>query len=796
MADISDLMGDTSPAGEPAPTDATANDPGMMNAVNNSLRKTEPDQAEIDLVIKLTQEYQTARDFDKGARKQYGRDRKYAAGIADPTWASDANLIGSFIDIMSSFLYARNPDVSARPSEKVGDMPGEIAPPPLPGGPGLTPPSAMPGAGPPGLPGALMDAPPPTAPGMPGMPPPQPGVPPTPAPQEPDESEDATRFAMTAELVVSKLWKMANLKRGAKKTVRSALSVGPGWFKALTYSQKMPAPLIEKQLRDEQASLELLAAQKREMTEGDSPESVELQMEQIKITMQGLAAKIAKSKRYGMTVDFVRADDIQVSLDIASTSDYLDSDWMSEDMYIPFASMKARFPNLTEDDFKGATKYYQRNTGSDSPVDMDGPGTDDRNAEGQYSRSAPSGNSSGGKPVEFVKIVELWDRRDGMIKTFIDGVKRWAVPPYAPPQATSRFYGYFRLAFYEVDGQRHPQSLVMRLAKLQDEYSSCRSNWRTVRARSLPGLVFNEGSITPEDARKLSNNAIGELIGINPTDGAATPLQNLIIAKPLPTINPALYATEPITADMERISGVQEALQSSAAGQPKTATEANIEQTGFASRTNADRDVLEDLLDDLAQYTLETAIQECPAEWVQRLAGPKAFWPYGMDVQDILGLVEISIDAGTTGKPNAAAEKAAWATILPILEKSILQIRQIQPIDPPLAEALTNVLRETLHRMDDRLDIDEFIPAADTCPPPPPPPKAPPPQVKIGLTGKLDPMEVQQVLQAEAIMHPITPPPGGAPGLPPGGLPSPMPVPAGHPPLPAAPPSAPPPMPK
>jgi hypothetical protein len=81
-------------------------------------------QQECDAVKALWKEYDTARKFDKAARSQYAADRRYAAGTADPTWAVDTNLIGSFIDILTSFLYARNPDVSVKKTPRV-TLPGQ-----------------------------------------------------------------------------------------------------------------------------------------------------------------------------------------------------------------------------------------------------------------------------------------------------------------------------------------------------------------------------------------------------------------------------------------------------------------------------------------------------------------------------------------------------------------------------------------------------------------------------------------------------------------------------------------------
>ena len=714
--DNTDLLGGGFGAGSQANDGGVTSgqNAGLAGAVSRGIQDANPDkdsEAEKALVKEIWQEYQTARDFDRFARTQFAKDRRYAAGKADPRWASDANLIGSFIDILVSFLYAQNPDISVRASEKVGMQP----------------------------------------------------------------DKNATDFAATAELVSSRLWRDGRIKKCKKKVVRSALSVGQGWEKTLMYTDKRPCPQLEHDILTQQQLMETLEGQKAALGSQISPPADEdAAKEAIKLTLQGLQAKEAAQYSTGECFDFIRAEDMQVSLDVASISDYLDADWCSNDLYVLKSKVRQKFPRLTDEDVTGAAVYYQRQSSVKELSQETATQMGDNQSEGSYSKSAPPTNPGGGKPVEFVKVVEMWRKSQGIVVTMIDGVKKWAVEPYPPPQATSRFYPYFLTALFEVDGERHPQSLVMRLFKLQDEYSGCRSAQRLVRARSIPGVIFNRGNLSPEDAKKLEQGVEQELIGLDPTD-KSTPIQNMFAAKPVGVYNEALYNTAPITSDMERISGVQEALQASVSAQPKTATEAHIQQTGFASRTNADRDTIEDVLTDQAHYTIETAIQEMRPPQAQRIAGKQAFWPFGMDVQDILTLVEVEIQAGSTGKPDNVRAAQNWGTILPMLEQLLMKIRGMQIADPPMAAALENVVRETLKRLDDRLDVSDFIPT-DPPPPPAPPvqPPPPPPQVRVNidLQGQLPPGDTEPVLTATGAEGQV-PPPGAIPppGAPAGGPP-------------------------
>lgn len=779
MADFNDLLGGAGGGS----ASGTTSDQAAAHGVDQALQPDDKaSDAELALVARWLKDYNAARDFDKTARKQYAIDRQYAGGKSCPNWVSDANLIGSFIDILVSFLYAQNPDVGVRPARQVEEDPDDS---PLPAAPPVPPPGLGAALAPPGPPGLPVPGAPPGIPGMPPLGAP-PGVPPglpvpPPAPPKPDSTR--VKLAETMELVISQLWKDGNLKKTGKKSVRSALSVGPGWFKATMLTQKIPAPQLEQELSTQQDLLAGIEAAKAKLADGESqdPEADKLAIQE-KIT--GLNARLAKKKRYGMMIDFCRAEDIQVSLDVSDLADYKEAGWIAHDIYVQKSALRERLPRLTEDEVKAAASYFQRNVPANTEAQDLNSG--DHAEVGQFSKSEQNaGANANGKQLEFAKIIEIWDRTNQLVRTIVDGVKKWAVEPYPPPQATKRFYSFFYLALYPVDGERHPQSLSWRLKKLQDEYSSLRSNERTTRERSLPGILFNAGCVEPDEAKKLSDGVIGEYTALKTTDG--TPLQNVFIAKPTTPFNKELFNAEPILADMERISGVQEALQQAETSSRKTAAEIHSNDAGFQSRTSADRDVVEDELDDLAEYTAECAIQECPLSWVQRVAGKNAFWlgpndltgTPGMDVEDLLNMVEVEIDAGTTGKPNAGADKAAWAQILPLLEKSLIQIRAMQSADPGLAEALIQVLRETLKRLDDRLDIDEFIPQGIPTPPPPPP--APPPQVKVNidLQGQMPPEDTQALLSAEAITLPKGGPgpqalPGGAPMPPlPGGIPMP-----------------------
>src|SRR5882757_8031511 len=662
----------------------------------------EDTEQEEALVKKLWATYDDARKFDENFRKQIAIDRRYAAGTSDLAWAVTTNLIGAFIDILVGLLYARNPDVSVRKAPQV------------------------------------------------------------------DESNTYQKqvFARTMEIVISSLWKKGNIKKPSRRAVRSVLSNSEGWLKCTMVSEKKPQPEVEKALNDAQETHARIIAQQKllEDPQDQDTETLEAEKAEKEKLIESLQEKLELAVNKMFAIDYVETENIQVSTDINAIQSYTDADWIGNELYLTKEDALARFPRIKIEDVKSAKTYHQR-----APKELTTREIDNVLPQGTMtaeSAQAFTTQTSDPESPAFLRVVEIWDRRDKQIRTLIDGVMKWAKEPYPPPYPTSRFFPYFYFAFYEVDGQRHAQSLSWRLYKLQDEYSSSRSNFRLTRERSIPGVLFNATMLDEVEAKKLTESKAQEYTALRPSD-PATPLANLFAPKPVAAIDMRVFDPTYILNDMERISGVQEALSAamSGPGNPKTATEANIQQSGTQARTTANRDSLEEMLTELAQYTGQQALQCLSIRDVQRLAGPKAYWPQGMDIEDLHTMVEVKIEAGTTGRPRQQTDMQSWTQLLPIIKDTIQQIEQaLAQGNMALANSLTELIKETMLRFGDETDVSRFIPKT----PPPGTPGAgaprPPimPTVSVSLKGELSP-EAAAALVQPAVTADQPPPPPAAP---------------------------------
>lgn len=502
--------------------------PGMAAAVEAGIadasdpERTAEQQAvkekEANEVKTLWKEYDTARKFDKDSRAQYAVDRRYAAGTANLDWAVSANLIGAFIDILVSFLYARNPDVSVTKAARVDNRGTK---------------------------------------------------------QEDD-------LAKTIQLVVSSLWKAptAGLKATCKKQVRSVLTVGAGWFKAIVISKGTNIPQMRSELNDARDNIARLEAVKIRLTTPNddpaadpllalsidaqedplTPEEADAKLMELQQLETSLLRRLEVAVRKGLVIDFVAAQDMQVSLDVSDIADHLNGGWNANAIYRPVATVRALFPRLNASDLSAAKEYYQRQNRELTPlatqIMLTGLAGTEMNAEEAEQYVAEGSRAGVGEQgIPFVKVVELWDRRTNHVHTMIEGIDKWAKEPYQPDYPSTRFFPYFCLAFFPVDGARHPQSLTWRLMKLQDEYCSQRSSQRLTRQRAIPGTMFNASGVGPDEIKKLERSVHQEFIGIKPVNPDAK-MRDLFAAKPVDVGDPRLYDTTPVVSDMERRKSV------------------------------------------------------------------------------------------------------------------------------------------------------------------------------------------------------------------------------------------------
>jgi hypothetical protein len=299
------------------------------------------------------------------------------------------------------------------------------------------------------------------------------------------------------------------------------------------------------------------------------------------------------------------------------------------------------------------------------------------------------------------------------------------------------------LPFQAVDGRVVGPSLVDLTERLQEEHNDTRDRFNQHRDLCKPGWNAAE-DVTEKTLKTFVDSVLGE-VSIIETNGR--PVGQVIVPKQHPPIDPMVYDTGAIRYDWEQVSGMQDAARSSVV-QPKTATEASIMQQSLSGRVSEFRDQVEDWLQEISQYAAQILLQELTEAQVERIMGqhekgplmdpatgfpvldpasgepvitilkPAYEWPQ-LVRDEVFDLVQLKIRAGTTGEPDKAEQQETWIKLLPVIQPLIQDIMQVRATGGD-AEPLIALLRETIARFDEKLDVEQFIPKA-----PPPAPALP-----------------------------------------------------------------------
>jgi len=502
-------------------------------------------------------------------------------------------------------------------------------------------------------------------------------------------------FAKTIEIIASRLLKDAKLKRRAKRWIRGAQTVGIGWLKAIMQTTTEKQPLMVNRINDLQDQISNIRAKQTRLTLDQEKESILIS--EIESNIHALEHKAEITVAEGLVLDYVPPEDVVVAPDCGEVENYLDAPWICFIAYKTEDETLAITGWQTEEEtrcLKTANRFRKRPRGGD----------ENDSTEKFVAVDSEQTESDDG----FYRFFEIWSLEDGVVYTLIDGcTERWARKKYAPITGR-RFYPAFQLGFHYVDGDRYPQSDARQLKKLAEEYNETRSDFRVHRQRARPGTIFNENAIDPESVKKVCDSHIQEYIGVSPIRPEAD-INQMFAPKRYSAVDQSLYNTDPILRDMEKVSGAQEALQSSVQVE-KTATEANIQEAGRGARTGARLDDLEDSLTELCEYIVQLSLLTFDQADAERYAGTDAVW-INLTTDQALNLFQIEIKSGSTGKPRAASDRESWAVLMPMLKELIIAVGEARIKGQEwAAKPMIALMEETLNRLDDHADLEMFLP--------------------------------------------------------------------------------------
>lgn len=616
------------------------------------------------LVKEMLESIESSRDFHKDAFKRMREDIKFARNPL-PDGASEdnhycANLVQRHIQQRTSSIYAKNPRASAKRRERLFYRVWDGKPESLMQAQAtmMAFEQMMADMGLNGLPVGMDELPPEVVQAQALL-------------QEVQEVEQQKqmleRTGKTLEILFhhSLTEQVPLFKTNAKQLVRRTVETGVGYIK-LGFQRAMERSKEQmEQINDLTRQMERL----EELAGGEEGESGSdreaSERERLKSVLQALQSQPDVLVKEGLVYAFPRSTAIIVDKDCTYLKGFVGANFVAEEYYFSPAEIKALYgKDLKKGDYTG----------------YDGAGV--KSSEGSKCR-----------------VYEFYDRRDGLMYTLAEGYCDFLEEPQSPPVRLERFFPYFVLSFNDLESSDddtkssiYPPSDVRLMRSHQLEYNRSREGLREHRIANRPQYGSRTGALEDKDKMALASGAAHEVIELNVPQGQK--VEDVIGQIKKHGIDPNLYDTSFVHDDMNRTLGTSEP-QFGGGAEDATATAVSVGESARVVSQSSAIDDLDDLLTELARDAGVVMLQEYDVETVKRIAGPGAVWPE-LSRQDVADEIWLEIEAGSSGKPNRAAEVAMFERMVPLL----VQIPGISP---------NWLAREAVKRLDDRLDLDSAL---------------------------------------------------------------------------------------
>ena len=313
----------------------------------------------------------------------------------------------------------------------------------------------------------------------------------------------------------------------------------------------------------------------------------------------------------------------------------------------------------------------------------------------QYTPHSPEGRrvAATSKAQKLAAFYEVYDLTGQVCFTICLGYPDFIKEPGEPDVWLEQFHPFYQLTFNDVEDDEciFPPSDVTLLRPMQVEYNRSREALRQHRIANRPAWTAAKGLFGDKTKEAFANHADHEVIEHDlPRD---TDLNKALREKPKAPIDPAVYETEHLYADMMRAGGRQAANLGGTSG--ATATEVTVAEQSRSDGDSSNVDDLDEFLTDLMRGAGQVLLDQMSEQTVREIAGPGAIWPK-QSRREVARELCLEVRAGSSGRPNRQARLLAIEKTAPFL----LQTPGFKP--KKLGELI-------LQEVDETLDIEEFF---------------------------------------------------------------------------------------
>jgi len=250
-----------------------------------------------------------------------------------------------------------------------------------------------------------------------------------------------------------------------------------------------------------------------------------------------------------------------------------------------------------------------------------------------------------------VTIWEFYDVLRGTLSVFADQqadvgflVKPVDFPyPYGHP--------FIMMRNYEVPDQFYTIGEIEAIEPLQNELNHTRSAMVLARKLDIPKYMVRKDALDSDAIDALTSSDTNALVPIRDD----TPFAEVIMPVPHNNANAQFYQnhSEVITADIDRVTGVNEYMRGGVQEIRRTATEAGIIQDAANARSSDKLARIEMFIAEIASHVVQLAQLFLTTDQVARITteqGAQVWVPYSRE--DVTGEFDFEVEAGSTQPHN------------------------------------------------------------------------------------------------------------------------------------------------
>jgi len=444
------------------------------------------------------------------------------------------------------------------------------------------------------------------------------------------------RIADTAEILGNYYFQdqSPNFKKSFKQLIRRTAICKVGYVDVSFERIMAPNPSIVAQIESNTSQMKRIEEMLKDAQEGEI-EPLSKEAEELRLALETLKTQEQMIVREGPVIDFPASDEVFSCPETRVLDGFIGAKWVVRQFMKTPEDVEMLFG---VDVCKSFTPYYKKQAGS--------------------KRDGEKGD------------VCLWRVQDKVLNQefyLVDGYPDFVRQPGPPEIVLERFFTVFTLVFngVESDETLYAPSDIELMRSAAEELNRSRQDLKDHRRASLPRYVAAGSALDKKEAKSILDypaHAIIKLrqllIGQKVTD----------LLQPLPLVKPdaALYDTRPQMDDIMRSIGSQDANFGAAGAGDTTATEASIADESRSADQASNVDEVDELLSEIASAVNEVNLMYLSLDTVREIAGPKAVWPEHNRAEAVKKIT-LRVRAGSSGRPNAAAELAKMERAVPYM---------------------------------------------------------------------------------------------------------------------------------